>query len=465
MFVADRGRSRSGALVLALAIAAAGGCVSVERAAVDDPTGSGPAPEPVSDGDGDAADPAPVPDVPSEPAAGEDDEGAGADPDPPGDAEEETSEVASPDAGVEEPEVAAGDAGDPEPDEVAVEPDDLSDAPPSPDPDPSPVPEPEACAPKCAGKTCGPDGCGGMCGTCPEGTCLLGICHVPGSGSLTCEEVSACLVACLPGDFGCSAVCLAEGSPEGAAEAKAAAICAVEHGCGDGKEGLLCTADACAAEIAACYAGGEGELGCGDVLSCVATCPESPPSEKEACFHGCIDDGTTSAQTAFAALSLCLEAFCPQGSSEACAVTAFGDPKQCAGYAALCNSDGCGKVCPAVLPYCIDGQCSDGGPPGACKTANDLDIVYGGEIDVWSSAAECTFGCLAEPVPQSCAIPCVVEGTGLGAPCASCWVEEVVCLAAMGCIEPCSKSENDCVACLVEKGCLQAFYTCSGLKP
>ena len=37
--------------------------------------------------------------------------------------------------------------------------------------------ETEECFPKCAGKTCGEDGCGGFCGTCPvNATCTEGLC-------------------------------------------------------------------------------------------------------------------------------------------------------------------------------------------------------------------------------------------------------------------------------------------------
>jgi hypothetical protein len=37
-----------------------------------------------------------------------------------------------------------------------------------------------ACAPSCTGKSCGDDGCGGRCGTCPQGqSCEAGSCTYP----------------------------------------------------------------------------------------------------------------------------------------------------------------------------------------------------------------------------------------------------------------------------------------------
>ena len=52
------------------------------------------------------------------------------------------------------------------------------------------------CAPKCAGKKCGDDGCGGTCGTCTEGQiCSAGICSCPpDSCGDTCQPCPAGLV-------------------------------------------------------------------------------------------------------------------------------------------------------------------------------------------------------------------------------------------------------------------------------
>jgi hypothetical protein len=64
------------------------------------------------------------------------------------------------------------------------------------------------CIPNCNGKTCGSDGCGGSCGTCPPGkTCSTsGTCIDVGSG----DPCSNCLSAChgLPGCCtGCGCIC------------------------------------------------------------------------------------------------------------------------------------------------------------------------------------------------------------------------------------------------------------------
>lgn len=51
----------------------------------------------------------------------------------------------------------------------------------------SPPPPPAGCAPNCADRTCGKDGCGGSCGVCDgNDVCIAGACCVPESRGDTC---------------------------------------------------------------------------------------------------------------------------------------------------------------------------------------------------------------------------------------------------------------------------------------
>ena len=55
------------------------------------------------------------------------------------------------------------------------------------------VPDEPACAPACDGRTCGPDGCGGVCGTCATGeTCDEGVCERPCQTDADCTDRQAC---------------------------------------------------------------------------------------------------------------------------------------------------------------------------------------------------------------------------------------------------------------------------------
>jgi hypothetical protein len=62
---------------------------------------------------------------------------------------------------------------------------------------PPPVPPPTVCTPTCAGKVCGDDGCGGVCGlACPAGeACVAGRCTCP----VGTERCGADCVALCPG--------------------------------------------------------------------------------------------------------------------------------------------------------------------------------------------------------------------------------------------------------------------------
>lgn len=74
------------------------------------------------------------------------------------------------------------------------------------------------CTPQCAGKTCGPDGCGGTCGSCENGTCA--------SGQCVCQFDEPCsLGQCCPNEQACQ---------DGACAACPATpdACAVEIVCG-----------------------------------------------------------------------------------------------------------------------------------------------------------------------------------------------------------------------------------------
>ena len=93
--------------------------------------------------------------------------------------------VAPPDVPAPPPDVPAPppDVVEPPPDVPAPPPDvpepppDVPEPPPDVPAPPPDVPDDLGCVPQCAGKACGPDGCGGICGTCEAGTtCQSGAC-------------------------------------------------------------------------------------------------------------------------------------------------------------------------------------------------------------------------------------------------------------------------------------------------
>ena len=79
------------------------------------------------------------------------------------------------------------------PDETDVAP--TPDGQPEPDvaPEPTDVPTEEPCLPSCNDRACGPDGCGGVCGTCADGdTCEAGTCERACESDADCTDRQAC---------------------------------------------------------------------------------------------------------------------------------------------------------------------------------------------------------------------------------------------------------------------------------
>ena len=197
------------------------------------------------------------------------------------------------------------------------------------------------CIPSCAGKDCGPDGCGGSCGTCPAGVpCEAGVC--------------ACVPACDGkecGDDGCGGVC---GTCPQVAPDCVAGLCQLP--CVPLCEGKECGDDGCGGVCGTCGAGFKCE---GD--TCVVCTPQCDGKE-------CGDDGCGGV------CGTCADAFatCEAGLCVAC------EP-QCLGK--LCGPDTCGDVCGTCgsgthctagicmadcTPDCLGKECGDDGCGGIC---------------------------------------------------------------------------------------------------
>jgi hypothetical protein len=177
------------------------------------------------------------------------------------------------------------------------------------------------CTPQCQGKQCGDDGCGGMCGKCPEGqTCNNGQCScVPncagkqcgtnGCGGVcgtcqagwTCTEWGQC--HCTPncvgkvcGDDGCGALCgncpAGQSCVNGACKANCTPSCAGKQcgdngcggNCGNCPAGQSCVNFQCKANCTPACTGKQcGDNGCGGVCG---TCP----SGKKCVNFACVND-------------------------------------------------------------------------------------------------------------------------------------------------------------------------------
>jgi hypothetical protein len=210
------------------------------------------------------------------------------------------------------------------------------------------------CAPNCAGRACGPDGCGGDggCGTCPTGeTCD------EDSGQCRCTRQS-CRDGCCDAGGRCQ-----PGNTDGA--------------CGSG--GGTCAQ--CTAQQA-CVNGACVTVSCTGTCNNDNDCPD---------FRNCVCNR---------AQGVCCQRNC---SDKDCG------PDGCGGFCGACppNTTCVGGNCVCDATTCPSGCCTNGpGNPGACRQSSDATCGTGGEQCVNCPAGTvCANGaciCTAQGCPNGC---------------------------------------------------------------
>jgi len=205
------------------------------------------------------------------------------------------------------------------------------------------VPE-NPCEPECcAGRECGPDGCGGSCGDCGAGEACTGdgtcACE-PDCGTMVCgldpvcqQSCGACGLgtvceqgACVPGGeiscvayFVCADGCdaaepdcvtdcrTAVADAEGDLTERVAACFETSCGTCEDLDCLrTCGVAQCGQDYVDCFS---GDATCYDVYQCVYECLRSTPygtPEGDACRANCLATGTVDDQTRYLALETCI---------------------------------------------------------------------------------------------------------------------------------------------------------------
>ena len=216
------------------------------------------------------------------------------------------------------------------------------------------------CAPNCAGRECGDDGCGGSCGVCPAGSACAGGQCAPGCGDGACSGLETC--GSCPGDCPCDAD----------------TVCHQDACCAPDCAGKVCGGDGCGGTCGACPAGtscdqGTCAPGCGDGLCAGAETCETCPSDcacpgGSVCFAGecctpscggkqCGKDTCGGSCGACPAGQTCGEgqcvAVCGDGTCDA-TETCTGCPADCGACGGTCEQD-CGPYapCDASLATCV----------------------------------------------------------------------------------------------------------------
>jgi hypothetical protein len=245
------------------------------------------------------------------------------------------------------------------------------------------------CSPNCVGKTCGPDGCGGVCGTCRPGeTCTA-------TGQCRCTANS-----CPSGQQCCGGRC---GLPNGN-------VCCQSSDCCSG----TCFNYHCVDQVATCAGndcdepsnGCAGEICCGDpaTINCGDSCCGPPATVCNAddggCSSRCGSPGSPCCQNGQCCDGVCCDGVCcgPQGECRNGQCVCI--PKTCAELGRTCGTapDGCGGTlecgtCPiGATPSCKDGTCVS--CPTLCpSTGACLNFANGDSACCNNFEINCGAGC------------------------------------------------------------------------
>jgi hypothetical protein len=206
------------------------------------------------------------------------------------------------------------------------------------------------CTPSCDGRNCGPDRCGGSCGTCPAGhPCLNGLCDgkplapVPKCGDGICQTSETCATcasdcACAPGDNCLAGVCVDCQD----LCTKAGADCGLLQGCNCGTCPGAC--DTCKANQC--------------VEDCNCRCTRAGAT--------CGKIGGCSCGQCSGTCNLCLGGDCVPDCD--CRCKAAG--ATCGAISGGCNCGGC-----AECETCAEGGCKLNCKSGNCPCRGRIDLV------------------------------------------------------------------------------------------
>ena len=260
------------------------------------------------------------------------------------------------------------------------------------------------CVPSCAGKECGPDGCGQTCGACPAmSDCEDGICVCPYEicENTCCEfgQVCSAGLCCTPdcvgkncGSDGCSGTC---GTCPGANDVCQDGVCVCIPTCA-GKE---CGSDGCAGSCGTCV--GLAVCEAGQCVCPFETCGDSCCAFGDVCFGG--------------------QCCTPQCQGKECGDNACGGVcGNCPGPQYQCQSGQC--VC---VPSCVGKECGSDGCFGSCGSCGYLEVCSNGVCTCeYESCGSACCGAGEVCYAASCCAPnCAGKecgSDGCGGSCGSC---------------------------------------------
>jgi len=234
------------------------------------------------------------------------------------------------------------------------------------------------CTRDCAGKQCGPDGCGGSCGDCEAPL----VCHLVW-GNCRSECVGTCLNGSRQcGTDGCGGSCGTCAAPlscneqTGRCEDRCIRQCLGKQ-CGDdgceGRCGYCPPGQGCNAQ-GRCY---DLPYTCTGILQCVRQCPD----DDAACVAACRANGQSSSAILWDGLKACMDLNCPgtpDHNLNACLAQSCGVQYQNCNLDLVCGdpgTDSCGTVS-SCMGSCSDGVCINGCLCRASQPAYPAALEY-----------------------------------------------------------------------------------------
>ena len=235
------------------------------------------------------------------------------------------------------------------------------------------------CAPQCDGKSCGDDGCGGLCGICPLGAYCIegGLCE-----QLDCTTDEQC--------------------PDGSSCISGSCVCTPQ--CGVGQE---CGSDGCGGECGQCDLGSTCSVtgvcatqpnDCSEAFLCTLNCLAIANGNVLSCFDQCIPATGTDA---FVDWFFCIEPSCTNLPND---LSCISTNPECELLAADCQSGTCS-------PDCSGKECGNDGCGGSCGTCgadtacNSSGQCVAGNLEC-SDSYTCLALCLDTADFDACALQC-----------------------------------------------------------
>ena len=280
----------------------------------------------------------------------------------------------------------------------------------------------QACTPICAGKDCGDDGCGGVCGECTGAD----LCNALG----TCYDPNTCTPNCAGkdcGDDGCGGSC---GECSGAEFCNALGACYDPNACTPVCAGKDCGDDRCGGIC--------GNCATGELCNGVGTCYQPNTCTPDCASKDCGDDGCGGSCGNCATGELCNgvgTCYQPNTCTPDCAGKDCGDDScggVCGNCAAgeLCNGAGACYQPNACTPDCAGKDCGDDSCGGSCGSCAAGELCDGA-----GTCYQPTIACTPNCAGKACG------NDGCGGSCGTCvsgTSPNTFYATRLSCVAPCA---------------------------